>query len=111
MAIDKKSGQQLACKIVDLRMLARKIEAQEKLKNQSSSRFFDNANDNDNDNDDDNVNDIRQPSIRIRKDGNRTAKLVTVRHSTARRCVSSIVRDKLKVYDREARVLEKLCHV
>lgn len=94
MAIDKEGGRQLACKIVDLRMIRRRIEKLEELK-QKSSRIFQNADGH------------GGPSIKISKGG--TAKLVAVRQMG--RSASRGIREKLKVYDREARVLERLCHV
>lgn len=93
MAIDKENSRQLACKIVDLRVVRQRIEKLEELKRQSKSKFFDN--------------DGGQPSIQIDKNG--TAKLVAIRQM--RNSVSRNIQEKLKVYDREARILEKLCHV
>ena len=93
MAVDRKNGKQLACKMIDLRVLKKRIEKIAEMKQKSSSKFFENGD--------------ARPSLKIDKGG--IAKLVAVRQRTNE--VDRDVQEKLKGYDREARILETLCHV
>lgn len=90
MAYNKESGQQLACKIVDLRAVrdraAKEIEEQK-------SKFFRN----------------KWHESMAMKGKNEGAELVAVREMED--CLSKRIQDKLDIYHREAKVLESLSHV
>lgn len=86
MAVNKKTGQQVACKIVDIRGLRKRLECLEAMPSTVNA--------------DDLAIDIdnyaqEQESTEWRK----------------RRYQLKYIKDKLKIYDREAEILEKLCHV
>lgn len=90
MAYNKESGQQLACKIVDLRAVrdraAKEIEEQK-------SKFFRTK---------------WHESMAMKSNG-KGAELVAVREME--NSLSKRIQDKLDIYHREARVLESLSHV
>lgn len=109
MAVDRERGRQVACKTVDLRKLRRKMqklvenEQQQQQQQQEISGFFSRK-----------KNRSSWPVVEMDKDTGK-AKILSVdakeeKKKNLRRSVSAIVREKLKVYDREARVLEQLCH-
>ncbi|KAL1860156.1 hypothetical protein Plec18167_004270 [Paecilomyces lecythidis] len=86
MAVNKKTGQQVACKIVDIRGLRKRLECLEAMPSTVNA--------------DDLAIDIdnyaqEQESTEWRK----------------RRYQLKYIKDKLKIYDREAEILEKLCHI
>lgn len=85
MAYKKETGQQFACKVVDFRRVRnRAIDEQRGRK----SSFF-----------------AEQSSSSM----DNSCKVVAVRER--RRYLSKKIREKLDAYDREAMILERLCHV
>lgn len=88
MAINKETGQQVACKVVDIRGLRRKLQQLEAQK----SKSFHNS---------------RKPAAEV----NDHAQVEEVNKWTRRNYQTKYIEKKLKVYDREAEILEKLRHV
>ena len=90
MAYNNESGQQLACKIVDLRTVrdraAKEIE-------ERKSKFFR----------------TKWHESMAMKNNGKGAELVAVREM--KYCLSKRIQDKLDIYHREAKVLENLSHV
>ena len=83
MAFNKSTGQQLACKIVDLRALKNKVIRESE--DQQSRYFKENA---------------------FAHTGNRLLVIRAFKEALQRK-----IQEKLDVYSREARILESLCHV
>lgn len=90
MAISKETGQQVACKIVDIRGLRNKLQCLE-----------------------------AQEAIMPSK-GNISSLATEIDNCTQEQASTEwrrrqyqlkYIKDKLKIYDREAEILEKLCHV
>ncbi|KAB8262418.1 kinase-like domain-containing protein [Aspergillus pseudonomiae] len=82
MAFNKGTGQQLACKIVDLRALKNKVIRESE--DQQSRHFKENA---------------------FARTGNRLLVIRAFKEALQRK-----IQEKLDVYSREARILESLCH-
>lgn len=91
MAYKKENGQQLACKVVDLRAL--RGRAIKELEEQKSKCFRTKWHE----------------SMAMSHDNNKSAEIVAVRRME--NYLSRKIQDKLDVYHREARVLESLSHV
>lgn len=88
MAINKETGQQLACKVVNIRGLRKKLQQLEAQK----SKFFHNS---------------RKPAAEV----NDRDQVEEVNKWTRRHYQTKYIEKKLKVYDREAEILENLRHV
>ncbi|KAL2010194.1 hypothetical protein VTN00DRAFT_6001 [Thermoascus crustaceus] len=87
MAINKETGQQVACKVVDIRGLRRKLQ---QLEAQKSTSFRNS----------------RKPAAEV----NDHAQVEEVNKWTRRNYQTKYIEKKIKVYDREAEILENLRH-